>query len=117
MSSFSSDDKNAISPNLPTMLNPSTCVKKGLCPVTTRKGRNFDLYFEQHGRGNQFKVLLIMGLNASLNCWIKQVEWFGGGKAFQSDKEREGGEEEKSTVLVYDNRGVGNSGYPKEFYT
>jgi hypothetical protein len=60
---------------------------------------------------------MIMGFTASLYGWIKQVEWFGGGKAFQSDKERGGGEEEKSTVLVFDNRCVGNSGYPKEFNT
>jgi hypothetical protein len=107
---------NSIAPDQ-SILSPDTCVKKGFCPVTTRKGHNFDLYFEQHGRGNQFKVLMIMGFTTSLHGWMKQVEWFGTGKAFRGDREKGGEGEEKSTVLVFDNRCVGNSGYPKELNT
>jgi pimeloyl-ACP methyl ester carboxylesterase len=40
----------------------------------------------------------------------------GGGKAFRDDAE-DGGEEEQSMVLVFDNRGVRNSGYPRGPYT
>ena len=70
------------------------------------------LYFEQHGKGSTYKILLINGLNSSSYGWQGQVEWFGGGKAFRED-----GKEEQSTVLVFDNRGVGNSGYPRGPYT
>lgn len=98
--------------DLPTAFNPVTCVRKGLCPVTqmhSSSSGKHELYFEQHGKGEEYKVLLIMGLNSSSFGWGKQVEWFGGGKAF--------GGGDKSTVLVFDNRGVGNSGYPRGPYT
>jgi pimeloyl-ACP methyl ester carboxylesterase len=72
------------------------------------------LYFEQHGKGTKYKILLIMGMNASSFGWKAQVDWFGGGKGFREDTEDE---EEQSTVLVFDNRGVGNSGYPRGPYT
>ncbi len=120
--------------DLPTVFNPKTCIRKGLCPVTHLRGQDtttannilesHSLYFEQHGRGTEYKILLIMGLNSSSFSWKTQVEYFGGGKAFQ-DVQPEGGgkppggegEEEKSTVLVFDNRGVGNSGYPRGPYS
>jgi pimeloyl-ACP methyl ester carboxylesterase len=99
---------------LPTYFNPSTCVRKGLCPVTT-KSETHSLYFEQHGRGEKYKIIFIMGLNASSFGWKEQVDWFGGGKAFKDGNAT--GEGEQSTVLVFDNRGVGNSGYPRGPYT
>jgi hypothetical protein len=72
--------------NLPTLFSPSTCVRKGLCPVTTIRKQDspvesHSLYFgkqptrwpcrghlgvlmhttiEQHGTGPD-KILLIMG--------------------------------------------------------
>ncbi|KXN93319.1 Putative aminoacrylate hydrolase RutD [Leucoagaricus sp. SymC.cos] len=103
-----------VSVELPTHFNPSTCVRKGLCPVTPNPGllESHSLYFEQHGKGTKYKILLIMGLNSSSFGWKAQVDWFGGGKAFGG---KEG--EEESTVLVFDNRGVGNSGYPRGPYT
>ncbi|KIJ24781.1 hypothetical protein M422DRAFT_62317 [Sphaerobolus stellatus SS14] len=61
------------------------------------------LYFEQHGTGSKYKYVFIMGLNSSSFGWAGQVSYF----AKQPD----------STVLVYDNRGVGNSGYPIGPYT
>lgn len=76
-------------------------------------GTKHELYFEQHGRGEKYKIILIMGLNSSSFGWVKQVEWFGSGKAFQDEE----GEGEKSTVLIFDNRGVGNSGYPSGPYS
>lgn len=49
------------------------------------------------------KVVFIMGLNSSSFSWGPQVRYFG--------KERD------CTMLVFDNRGVGNSGYPRGPYT
>lgn len=106
--------------DLPTAFDQSTCVRKGLCPVTALRPQGSELleshslYFEQHGKGTEYKLLMIMGLNSSSFSWGPQVKWFGGGKAF--GVEAEGGNE-KSTVLVFDNRGVGNSGYPRGPYS
>ncbi|KIM42775.1 hypothetical protein M413DRAFT_70069 [Hebeloma cylindrosporum] len=49
------------------------------------------------------KVVFIMGLNSSSFSWGPQVRYFG--------------QEGDCTALVFDNRGVGNSGYPKGPYT
>lgn len=52
--------------NLKTIFDPSTCTRRGLCPVTKLRKQDDDiteshsLYFEQHGRGEE-KVVLIMG--------------------------------------------------------
>jgi len=104
--------------DIPGYFDSSTCVRKGLCPVTQLRpqGSNLveshSLYFEQHGKGSAYKILLINGLNSSSYGWQGQVQWFGSGKAFRED-----GKEEQSTVLVFDNRGVGHSGYPRGPYT
>jgi pimeloyl-ACP methyl ester carboxylesterase len=112
--------------DLPTAFDARTCVHKGLCPVTKLRGQedtttnrileSHSLYFEQHGKGTEYKIVFIMGLNSSSFSWRTQVEYFGGGKAFLRDGEDEE-EEEKSSVLVFDNRGVGNSGYPRGPYS
>jgi len=53
-----------------------------------------------------------MGLNSSCFSWGPQVRWFGGGVPPMA-----GGDDEEYTALVFDNRGVGNSGYPRGPYT
>ncbi|KAG9096082.1 hypothetical protein FRC06_009063 [Ceratobasidium sp. 370] len=90
-----------------TIFSEQTLVKKGLCPVTRIKGQappieSHSLYFEQHGRGSE-KILFIMGLNSSSFSWQHQVEHFG--------------PLEKYSILVFDNRGVGNSSAPRGPYT
>ncbi|EJD05720.1 alpha/beta-hydrolase [Fomitiporia mediterranea MF3/22] len=91
-----------------TIFDPTTLVKKGLCPVTHFRGQDNDpfeshsLYYEIHGEGPE-KVVFIMGLNSTSFSWEPQVEHFG----------RSG----KYSVLVFDNRGVGNSGTPRGPYT
>jgi len=92
---------------LPTFFDPSTCVRKGLCPVTRLRGQSetvesHSLYFEQHGSGPE-KVVFIMGLNSSSFSWSDQVKHFA----------RTG----THSALVFDNRGVGNSGVPRGPYT
>ncbi|KAI0797835.1 alpha/beta-hydrolase [Abortiporus biennis] len=93
--------------NLPTIFDPTTCSRKGLCPVTSirNKGDPFEshsLYYEQHGTGPT-KVVFIMGLNSTSFAWSPQVEYFG--------------RKPEYSVLVFDNRGVGNSGVPRGPYT
>src|SRR5688500_16740074 len=93
----------------PTAFGAATCDRKGLCPVTKLRKHDEDpleshsLYFEQHGRGTKYKVVLIMGLNSSSFNWGQQVAHFG--------------RSEDHSVLVFDNRGVGNSTYPRGPYT
>ena len=48
-----------------TFLDPTTCTRKGLCPVKEVGGRELSttshsLYFEQHGTGPT-KVVFVMG--------------------------------------------------------
>ncbi|RDB15640.1 putative aminoacrylate hydrolase RutD [Hypsizygus marmoreus] len=95
--------------HLPTAFDPSTCVRRGLCPVTSilNEGpevfESHSLYYEQHGSGTDYKVVFIMGLNSSSFAWGPQVLHFG--------------RSEEHSILVFDNRGVGNSGYPRGPYT
>ena len=111
--------------SLPTAFPEKTCYRRGLCPVSSLQQEgpelleSHSLYYEQHGpaalKGNDEaiekldKVIFIMGLNSSSFSWGPQVRWFG----------LKGGETGKGTctALVFDNRGVGNSGYPRGPYT
>ncbi|KAF8484389.1 alpha/beta-hydrolase [Gautieria morchelliformis] len=91
----------------PTIFDSTTCVRKGVCPVTKLRGQSetiesHTLYFEQHGTGLE-KIIFIMGLNATSFSWSEQVKHFA-----RSDK---------YSVLVFDNRGVGNSSVPWGPYT
>ncbi|KAI0361926.1 alpha/beta-hydrolase [Trametes cingulata] len=91
----------------PTIFDPATCVRKGLCPVTQIRNKgdpleSHSLYFELHGSGPE-KVVFIMGLNSSSAGWLPQVEHFA--------------RKPEYSVLVFDNRGVGNSGTPRGPYT
>ncbi|KAJ4488392.1 Alpha/Beta hydrolase protein [Lentinula aciculospora] len=92
---------------LRTLFDPRTCIRKGLCPVTDIRNKgdfleNHSLYFEQHGSGPE-KIIFIMGLNSSSFAWLPQVKHFSRMPQY--------------SVLVFDNRGVGNSGTPKGPYT
>jgi len=90
----------------PTAFDAATCIRKGLCPVMAVQGQetslteSHSLYFEQHGTGEN-KVVLIMGLNTSSFSWGDQVELLS----------------KDNSVLVFDNRGVGNSTTPRGPYS
>ena len=110
--------------SIPTIFDAKSCTRKGLCPVTRIKNGNplesHSLYFEQHGSGPE-KLLLIMGyvelllrcivrrfndvhrLNSTSFAWFPQVDHFG--------------KKPEYSVLVFDNRGVGNSDTPLGPYT
>ncbi|KAI0682780.1 alpha beta-hydrolase [Cytidiella melzeri] len=101
----------------PTMFDPSTCVRKGRCPVSKKSSsvgrgdlstgstptlrpppsREYSLYYEQHGSGPE-KVVFIAGMNSSSFAWAWQVPYFTRLTEY--------------SVLVFDNRGVGNSDAP-----
>ena len=56
-------EENAL--DLPTLFDPETCTRKGLCPVSSIRNRgdpfeSHSLYFEQHGTGPEH-VVFIMG--------------------------------------------------------
>ncbi|KAF9040716.1 Alpha/Beta hydrolase protein [Panaeolus papilionaceus] len=147
--------------HLPTAFDSSTCLRRGLCPVTSLRPQgpealeSHSLYFEQHGpkfgadtEGPKYKVVFIMGLNSSSFSWGGQVRWFGNGGEgvrmrageviFDEEEEEEdssfspahsddAGEQGTTqtrregkgqfSCLVFDNRGVGNSGYPRGPYS
>ncbi|KAI0705858.1 alpha/beta-hydrolase [Cytidiella melzeri] len=99
----------------PTIFDATSCVRKGLCPVSSIRNKHdplesHSLYFEQHGTGPE-KIIFIMGqvrghafpLNSSSFAWEWQVEYFPKIPNY--------------SVLVFDNRGVGNSGTPRGPYT
>ena len=120
--------------DLPTAFSTHTCLQRGLCPVSSLRdsqGPEFleghSLYYEVHGtpvtaaatidydvspKKIKNKMVFIMGMNSTCFAWGPQVSWFGGGVPFVA-----GDEEEEYTALVFDNRGVGNSGYPRGPYT
>jgi len=92
---------------IPTIFDAKTCTRKGLCPVSRIRSGNdplesHSLYFEQHGTGAE-KIVLIMGLNSTSFAWFPQVDYFS--------------KKPEYSVLVFDNRGVGNSGAPMGPYT
>ncbi|KAF8270453.1 alpha/beta-hydrolase [Lactarius quietus] len=86
--------------------DPATCARRGLCPVTNSKDHQHleihSLYFELHGTG-PIKVIFIPGLNVSSNMWTHQVRHFSRLPQY--------------SVLVFDNRGTGNSDTPKGPYS
>ena len=125
--------------DLPTAFSTLTCLQRGLCPVSSLHSQgpelleSHSLYYEVHGSPAtaagvaphasddevednvsptklNHKMVFVMGLNSSCFSWSSQVRWFGGGVP-------RAGDEEEYTVLVFDNRGVGNSGYPRGPYT
>ncbi|KAH6888355.1 alpha/beta-hydrolase [Coprinopsis sp. MPI-PUGE-AT-0042] len=107
--------------SLPTAFPAATCLRRGLCPVSSLRPQGSELleshslYYEQHappGITNdtaKFKVVFIMGLNSSAFAWGPQVSHFTREPPNQGPG--------PATILVFDNRGVGNSGYPRGPYT
>jgi len=92
--------------DLKTLFDQSTLVDRGLCPVSQIQGdtsaTSHSLYYEQHGRGPE-KIVFIVGLNNTSFAWESQVKYFA--------------PIEKYSVLVFDNRGVGNSDAPRGPYS
>ncbi|CED82264.1 Soluble epoxide hydrolase [Phaffia rhodozyma] len=96
--------------DLKTLLNPATCSQKGKHWVwadepedtNTDERKGHEIYYELHGTGKEH-VLFIMGLSNGSSSWSTQVDHFGSLSDY--------------SVLVFDNRGSGHSGYPSGPYT
>ncbi|KAH9021019.1 Alpha/Beta hydrolase protein, partial [Lactarius pseudohatsudake] len=91
----------------PSIHDPATCTRKGLCPVAKSRGQDpplesHSLYFEQYGTG-PVKVVFVSALTDSLNSWAAQVKHFS--------------QLPQYSTLVFDNRGAGNSDTPKGPYS
>ncbi|KAH8984761.1 alpha/beta-hydrolase [Lactarius hatsudake] len=99
--------KDAPQQQWPSIHDPATCTRKGLCPVAKSRGQDpplesHSLYFEQYGTG-PVKVVFISGLIDSLNSWAAQVKHFSLLPQY--------------SILVFDNRGAGNSDTPMGPYS
>ncbi|KAK4445537.1 Alpha/Beta hydrolase protein [Podospora aff. communis PSN243] len=78
--------------------------QSGLAPVAEGRGGPFNISYEIHGNG-PIKLLFIMGLGGLKTAWQRQTLHFG-------HENRD-----KYSVLVLDNRGMGNSDKPLMRYS
>ncbi|OAA34666.1 glycylpeptide N-tetradecanoyltransferase [Beauveria brongniartii RCEF 3172] len=77
---------------------------QGKASVAKDRSGPIDIAWQIHGHG-PIKIVLIMGLAASMNAWQRQTCYFGHDHADQY------------TMLLLDNRGVGTSDKPLARYT
>ncbi|KAJ4165165.1 hypothetical protein LMH87_006811 [Akanthomyces muscarius] len=77
---------------------------QGKASVAKERSGPIDISWQIHGHG-PIKIVLIMGLAASMNAWQRQTCYFGHDHA------------DKYTMLLLDNRGVGTSDKPLARYT
>ncbi|KAK0371464.1 glycylpeptide N-tetradecanoyltransferase [Colletotrichum melonis] len=73
--------------------------RKGKCPVAKDRGGPFNIAWEIHGHGPS-KIIFIMGLAGLKTSWQRQTKYFGHDNA------------SKYSVLILDNRGMGESDVP-----
>ncbi|KAK3995277.1 hypothetical protein QBC44DRAFT_30077 [Cladorrhinum sp. PSN332] len=78
--------------------------KQGLASVAEGRGGPFNISWEIHGEG-PIKLIFIMGLGGLKSAWQRQTLYFG-------HQNRD-----KYSVLLYDNRGVGDSDKPLMRYS
>ncbi|CAI4219284.1 unnamed protein product [Parascedosporium putredinis] len=77
---------------------------KGRCPVAKGRGGPLQIAYELHGDG-PIRVAFIMGLAGVKTSWQQQTKYFGHDLG------------DKYTVLILDNRGIGQSDKPWRRYT
>ncbi|KAK4102371.1 alpha/beta-hydrolase [Parathielavia hyrcaniae] len=78
--------------------------RKGLAPVAEGRGGPFNISWETHGAG-PIKLVFIMGLGGLKSAWQRQTLYFG--------HERR----DQYSVLLLDNRGMGDSDKPLMRYS
>ncbi|OLN92747.1 putative aminoacrylate hydrolase RutD 1, partial [Colletotrichum chlorophyti] len=78
--------------------------RKGKCPVAEGRGGPFNIAWEIHGHGPS-KIIFVMGLAGVKTSWQRQTKYFGHDHA------------DRYSVLVFDNRGMGESDVPYLRYT
>ncbi|EGF99765.1 uncharacterized protein MELLADRAFT_112431 [Melampsora larici-populina 98AG31] len=95
------------SEEIPTILDPKTRLQEGRCEVgNPQRLKSYKIYYKLQGTSSiqaKNKMIFLMGLNNTFFSWSKQVEHFG--------------KLDDHVVLVFDNRGVGNSNFgPERFF-
>lgn len=86
-------------PSYPTVtwsLRPS---KSGYLPIAANRGGPFKVHWELHGTG-PCRLILIMGLGSLKSAWQRQTHYFGHERG------------DAYSVLIIDNRGMGDSDKP-----
>ncbi|KAF6822868.1 aminoacrylate hydrolase RutD 1 [Colletotrichum plurivorum] len=78
--------------------------RKGKCPVAKDRDGPFNISWEIHGHGPS-KIIFIMGLAGVKTSWQRQTKYFGHDNA------------SRFSVLILDNRGMGESDVPYGRYT
>ncbi|ROT35032.1 glycylpeptide N-tetradecanoyltransferase [Sodiomyces alkalinus F11] len=78
--------------------------QKGLLPCANDRGGPVNIYWEIHGNGPR-KLILIMGLAGLSSSWQRQTKHFGHDRG------------DTYSVLLIDNRGVGQSSAPIQRYS
>ncbi|KAL0468524.1 glycylpeptide N-tetradecanoyltransferase [Neurospora intermedia] len=91
-------------PAFPTAIWNLEPDQSGLAPVAVGRGGPFNVSWEIHGEG-PIKVLFIMGLGGLKSAWQRQTLYFG-------HQNRD-----KYSVLLIDNRGMGDSDKPLMRYS
>ncbi|KAK4184492.1 hypothetical protein QBC35DRAFT_505821 [Podospora australis] len=91
-------------PAFPTAIWKLEPDRKGLAPVAEGRGGPLKISWEIHGEGPT-KLIFIMGLGGLKTGWQRQTLYFG-------HEHRD-----KYSVLIYDNRGVGDSDKPLMRYS
>ncbi|KAI5479582.1 hypothetical protein MNV49_003319 [Pseudohyphozyma bogoriensis] len=97
---------DAIDISVETIFDPKTCRRRGFCEVQIEGVKEeHRLYYELHGSDSPEakRLVFVMGLNASSFAWEKQVAYFASLPNY--------------SVLVFDNRGSGNSSSPAGPYS
>ncbi|WDK21708.1 glycylpeptide N-tetradecanoyltransferase [Colletotrichum graminicola] len=91
-------------PSYPSVIWNLEPDRKGKLPVAQGRGGPFNIAWEIHGHG-PVKIIFVMGLAGLKTSWQRQTKYFGHDHA------------SRYSVLVYDNRGMGESDVPYCRYT
>ncbi|OTA93535.1 hypothetical protein M434DRAFT_395578 [Hypoxylon sp. CO27-5] len=101
---FPSVEEVSKSPAFPTAIWKLQPHQSGLLPVATTRGGPLNISWEVHGEG-PIKLILIGGIGLAKADWQRQTMYFGHERG------------DRYSVLVFDNRGAGESDKPVMRYS
>ncbi|TID06383.1 putative aminoacrylate hydrolase RutD [Colletotrichum higginsianum] len=101
---FPSAEETMKHPSYPSVIWNLEPDRKGKCPVAQGRGGPLNIAWEIHGHGPS-KIIFIMGLAGLKTSWQRQTKHFGHDNAA------------RYSVLILDNRGMGESDVPYVRYT
>ncbi|KZL73125.1 glycylpeptide N-tetradecanoyltransferase [Colletotrichum tofieldiae] len=103
-SAFPTAEETMKHPSYPSVIWNLEPDRKGRHPVGEGRGGPFNIAWEIHGHGPA-KIIFVMGLAGLKTSWQRQTKYFGHDKA------------SRYSVLIFDNRGMGESDVPYCRYT